>query len=541
MPAADTARPAASAPLTCRVHDAIPPLAWLLDWHAGRGVLHCGSGVETRDDAWFEGVWAGDFEAWDFDRAADVFGSGGLCRDGCLRLITPSHCLEPLFLLRDGGRLRVANSLAFLLSYADSGIVADDFGYAERFLAVLDGIDHLRFEIPCRGGRVHVVYHFNLEVGPDGALEHVAKPAAPSFPAYADYFDHVGATAGRLLANARSPARHFPFEPLATLSKGYDSPACAVIARDAGCSDAVTFESSLDREGARQLDDCGLEIGRQLGLHVRTYRRELPAHASADDFSQFFCDGGLGGEMYWLAMADDLPGRALITGILGGQVWARFEGGRTLFEKNDCAGFGLGEFRRRLGFAHIPLPYVAATRLADILAIGRSPAMAPWSTGGDYDKPIARRIAETAGIPRTAFGQIKTGNSFRAWYPDHWPDRFQEAFRHYRRDHPMTVTARLRYGLRLARLQVLRFSCERRFLKQLARRLSPSGDGQAIAYPLLATLSGLLGRALRPFGPPPYKAIIRMHPRHTHLLAWATGHAMRRYAGVRPDAAAREG
>lgn len=530
-----------AAVLTHRVHDAIPPLSWLLDWRGDRGVLHCGSGVEMRDDAWFEGVWAGDFEAWDFDRVPDVFGSGGLCRDGYLHLVAPSHCLEPLFLMQDGGRLLAANSLAFLLSYADSGIVADDFSYAERFLDVLHGIDHLRFGIPCLGGTVQVVYHFNVEVGPGGAAGHVAKPPSPPFPAYADYIGHVTRISGRLLANASSLARRYRFEPLSTLSKGYDSPACAIIARTAGCRDAVTFESSLDREGSRQLDDCGLEIGQRLGLRVSTYRRELPPHASEEDFSQFFCDGGLGGEMYWLAMAGDLPGKALVTGILGGQVWGRFEGARTLFEKNDCAGIGLGEFRRRLGFAHIPLPYIASTRLANLLDISRSPEMAPWSIGGEYDKPIARRIVEEAGIPRSAFGQTKTGNSFRAWYPDHWPDRFLRPFRLYRKDHPMTVQALLRYGLRLARLQVLRFSCERRFLKQLAGWLSPAGDSQTLVYPLLEALSGLLRQALRPLGPPPYKIIIRMHPRYTHLLAWATANAARRYASVRPADAERAG
>ena len=33
--------------------------------------------------------------------------------------------------------------------------------------------------------------------------------------------------------------------------------------------------------------------------------------------------------------------------------------------------------------------------------------MQPWSIGGTYDRPIARRIGEEAGVPREAFGQTK--------------------------------------------------------------------------------------------------------------------------------------
>jgi hypothetical protein len=35
--------------------------------------------------------------------------------------------------------------------------------------------------------------------------------------------------------------------------------------------------------------------------------------------------------------------------------------------------------------------------------------MKPWSLGNDYDRPIARRIAESSGVPREAFGIQKKG------------------------------------------------------------------------------------------------------------------------------------
>lgn len=520
--------------LSIQIHSSLPALAWLLDWRDGRGVLHCGQGVETREDGWFEGVWAGDFAAWDFDRTADVFGSGGLCRDGRLRLVAPSHGLEPIFLKQDGRQLLASNSLAFLLSYAGSGIDPSCFEYAEIFLGVLEGIDHLCFEVPCLGGRVQVVHHFNIEVDSGGVPRIVEKAASPPLPSYEAYVEHVSGVVTDTFRNACSPERQFRFTPLSTLSKGYDSPACAVFARGAGCDQAVTFESSLNREGSRQHDDNGAEIGRQLGLEVRTYRRELPPGTDPADFAQFFCDGGTGGELFWLAMADALPGRALITGFTGGSLWSLYTTERALHEINDCSGRGLGEFRRATGFAHVPLTAIAGTRQTDVLGISRSPAMAPWAIGNDYDRPIPRRIVEDAGIARQSFGQMKTGNSYRAWYPEHWPDRFREEFRRYREAHPPSAAARLRYGLKLVHLQILRFSCERRFVKHLAGKLTPFGYGRHFIHSGLRALSWMLRQAMRPFNPPPYKMVIRMHPRYTYLLAWATDTAACRYDDVRP-------
>ena len=40
--------------------------------------------------------------------------------------------------------------------------------------------------------------------------------------------------------------------------------------------------------------------------------------------------------------------------------------------------------------------------------------MRPWSIGGAYDRPIPRRIAEEAGVPRDLFGQNKMA-TFNCW------------------------------------------------------------------------------------------------------------------------------
>jgi hypothetical protein len=66
---------------------------------------------------------------------------------------------------------------------------------------------------------------------------------------------------------------------------------------------------------------------------------------------------------------------------------------------------GLREFRLRAGIVFVHAPTIGATNASAIFAIIRSSEMRPWSLGVKYDRPIPRRIVETAGIPRAAFGQ----------------------------------------------------------------------------------------------------------------------------------------
>ena len=71
------------------------------------------------------------------------------------------------------------------------------------------------------------------------------------------------------------------------------------------------------------------------------------------------------------------------------------------------AGIGLGEFRLRTGFMHVPVPGLAFNRAATVRAIGESAAMRPWRLDTAYDRPIPRRLTEESGVPRTVFGVEK--------------------------------------------------------------------------------------------------------------------------------------
>ena len=66
------------------------------------------------------------------------------------------------------------------------------------------------------------------------------------------------------------------------------------------------------------------------------------------------------------------------------------------------------EFRLRADFIFVPLPVFGMTEIPSLQEITLSDEMKPWSIGGYYDRPIARRIAEEAGgLPRGSFATIK--------------------------------------------------------------------------------------------------------------------------------------
>ena len=73
--------------------------------------------------------------------------------------------------------------------------------------------------------------------------------------------------------------------------------------------------------------------------------------------------------------------------------------------RSDLGGHGFSEFRLVVGFIQLPFPYLGARQMQDILEITESSEMDPWRLGNGYDRPISRRIAEEAGVPRQLFGQ----------------------------------------------------------------------------------------------------------------------------------------
>ena len=106
----------------------------------------------------------------------------------------------------------------------------------------------------------------------------------------------------------------------------------------------------------------------------------------------------------------DVRQRLLFTGFHGDKIWDKHNDKVSPYLiRGDTSGCSLAEFRLRVGFIHLPLPFIGATSNPSIHGIANSDEMSPWCINNDYDRSIPRRIVEEAGVDRSSFGQIKKG------------------------------------------------------------------------------------------------------------------------------------
>jgi hypothetical protein len=408
----------------------LPRLAWAArlrkQEHAVR-ILH-GPWVEVSDDCFFEGAWDGTFEGRRFDQALTFAGSGGRLADGEIVFAGPSHTFESLYSVRAGDELFVSNSLAFLLALSGERL---DPKYPHYYLDFLDysraGIRVKEKRLRLAGARFVELHDCcNLAIRADLTATRLEKPLGPPPQHYDDYVAFLASTAEQVFANARDACRRWAYRPVTMLSQGYDTTAVSALAAKAGCREAVTFRKSNSRAG--YVDDSGSQIAACLGLRVTEYERTDYDRLPERRDHEFYIEPN-GVDRSMALMEEQLVGSILVTGRYGERLWEREsytrwglpgETGYPMFQIPTgfkLGGCALGESRLKTGFIQFPLACSGALHAPAIKAITDSRVMNPWSVRGGYDRPIARRIAEEAGIPRHLFGQIKKGG------PRHGPER----------------------------------------------------------------------------------------------------------------------
>jgi hypothetical protein len=331
--------------------------------------------------------------------------------------------MERLYSVRSADALLVSNSLPFLLEAAQAKLDLRNWSYERHLMTFLRGYQRAVKRLSLAGGAsVSLHYHDTLLVSPDLRQEFSRPPAPPRFASYRDYVGYLTRTLEALHRNANCVERRIRYTPISTISSGYDSPACAVLAKALGCRRAVTFTEARENFNERPLkttDDSGEHIARILGLEVAAFSRG--AYLAADDYPEalFIATGGGGDDVVLSALRDSLERTMLFTGMLGDTLWstqdtqdpALSEQYRFLYP----AGGSLQEFRLKTGFIHVPVPLLTFTRHADLRRISRSLEMRPWRVGGDYDRPIPRRLVEEAGVPRRAYAREKRAITQPFW------------------------------------------------------------------------------------------------------------------------------
>lgn len=419
-----------------------PKLAWVARLPQGADtveVLH-GPMVETRDDWAVEAVWAGPFEHGDFDRTPLVFGSGVRCRQEGVIFVTAGTGVDRLWYCRYAGAWWVANSLPALLACAGLSLREHYRQYTSDIETVeRDGIRHYRKSLPADPVNVRLVYFDNLLYDGRELAEAPKTGHIPPLRTYRAYYDFLVRTAKRLRRNSTAPGRRHHIVPLVGLSTGYDSPAVAAVAKHAGCTLAATIKQS---RSLWRGSDSGAAIARHLGLSCRCYdraRRTYP-HEEA-----IWAATGLAGGMNLITFEYPEPLCLFFSGSYGDKVWDRFH--HDLSEPVGDRDHLLGEFRLIQGVFQCVVPWWGIRRAQEINAIGASDEMAPWSLQTGYDRPVARRLAEEAGVPRHLFGMLKRDTSANVEFPWPFSPKAQEDYRRFLRARgfwtPSRRTARL--------------------------------------------------------------------------------------------------
>jgi hypothetical protein len=433
----------------------LPPLAFAAEIAPGRNEVsvRCGTAVEADPQGVTAGAWAGPFAEMAIDRAATSIGTALRRTSHGLIAVVGTASANALFFLRTPAKLVVSNSFAFALARGNDGLLTSYPFYPQDLSSFAFGIDRCRESIPTQAGRLSVGYASTKIDVADLSLSTAAVSRPPPFPSFSAYRAFLVAETETIFANAADPSRRVHYRPTVALSGGYDSPAAAVIAREAGCQQAFTFGQPVDQPDSR--DDSGAEIGRALGLHVDEYdtfayreRKDLPE-------VEFIAANFGGGQVYLTSLGDRLANGIVVSGYGGDRVWAT----HYALEQEPMFPFYIGgysqsEFYLRAPALDLSVPVIGARSFADIGTISRSPEMQQWSIGGDYDRPIPRRLLEDAGLPRGTFAGRKrrvtpdydsltrravnldrflspfSRAQFEAWFAKFQPIERARAFRH---------------------------------------------------------------------------------------------------------------
>lgn len=396
-----------------KLEPALPRMAWAAVIEAKReqAVIYHGPGVETRGNWFVEGAWNGPFDEGRLDLATVLCGTGGVLRDGEWHFCGSTDRLAPLFSLRQDGRLVVSNSHIFAMSLA--GEKPDScypFYYYDIMriwrhgLHAMDG--SLRLSSKCRLG-----VHFScvLRVDGNGAIQFSAHPPGAKPHDYRSYKQLLETGVRDVLKNAADRSRNHPLGSICALSKGYDTNATAALAATAGCRHAYSF---IDPRRDNPRNDSGRDHAAVFGMSCEEISRLDYLRSELLDEAEF-CLMPTASQVSLVGLADRLQGKILLCGnaaLAWKAAFSRTVDQRTESSARHISGLSQLEFRLRVGYVVFSPATIGMAHNRAVYRISQSEEMRPWMLGNQYDRPLARRLAEEAGLPRLGFGMVKQGS-----------------------------------------------------------------------------------------------------------------------------------
>ncbi|SFU51567.1 hypothetical protein SAMN05216339_103155 [Nitrosomonas eutropha] len=385
-----------------------PPLAWIAlcsEKNSAVTVWH-GNRVETHDHWFCEAVWPGAFEEGNFDQTDLVAGTGGRCRDGSIVFVAPGNTTDRILSLLTDKGLFVSNSLACLLAVSGAEINLTYPDYYKDFTSIIYGLSRYKRTILTSLGDIQIMM-FGYIVWDSNKVAYIPRTLTRrNFSSFARYEQFLQENLNKLADNIAARSRKHGYQFLATASSGYDSPAIAALAYKAGCKDALCIDK--DRFGEAENGD---QVAAYLGLNPVCIARD--AWRELDRVETFFLAADGTAEAVSLASAEaELSGRVLLTGYHGDKIWAKDT--KDLGEdvvRGDSSGLSLTEYRLWAGFIHCPITFWGVQQIRDINHLSNAEEMRSWDVVGNYSRPVPRRIIESAGVPREAFGITKKASA----------------------------------------------------------------------------------------------------------------------------------
>lgn len=377
--------------------------------------------VECREEGFVAGVWDADFEEFSFEKATYSNCTG--CKvltsnSGGVIFNTPTHMQEYLFGVRKGDKLYVSNSMPFVLAESGEQLNPDYYDYEYDLNSTMLGYEHCRRSTPLLGGNKLLIYR-GCRIVVDADLNITEERQNHKFPMgnFSEYKASVLGVMQRMVANAQSPKRKHQYGMASTISRGYDACAASVFAHEVGCNTSLSFVSP-----DKYLKDDGREIAKTIG-YTNLLTGDADAYKQNEDFweAEISCVGDAGGEISTLCFDRYTEGKLMFGGARGDSMWERLHS-----NVNDELDFSVGntlaqtsvimEPHLRNNTISIEVPLIGCNQWTDIARISNSEEMKPWSVRDRYDRPIARRIVEEAGVGREEFGRAKMGAGITMHY-----------------------------------------------------------------------------------------------------------------------------
>lgn len=401
----------------------IPKLAWGLKIAESSININYGLGVTCHSKGIVEGVWDGEFNKFDYSKSENVFGSGLTIENKNLIITPPSHMYECVFLIKNKvtNEVIASNSLAYCLSFFKNNIKSDDEIFEDirknndrqTKLGVL-GFEPLIYEHD--SFNLFALYYHNFSISPAG-VKLVSRLHERNYANFESYKNFLEDTLSSLIDNGESQNRVKQLKAFSTLSKGYDSPAVTCLLKDIADFDCATINVEVNG-----LNDSGLEIAEALEINCISCEHPVGSNIQnlgdieysadlAELSNDFFAAQGLGDDSVFLSFDKYLDDKIVFTGALGDTIWNASTRPPNGIPVRVLYGKSLTEYRLKKGFSHIPVPTIGAVFPVSIYRLNFLNDMKPYSIKGNYNRPISRRIVESAGVPRGIFATEKNATN----------------------------------------------------------------------------------------------------------------------------------